>query len=220
MKAKRYCHIAMASVCAFFAIGCVGEEIRWTEDVQLHGGRTVELIRRIDLTATGFPVQRRGIPKYYEFCYLPMGMHWKMRHGYLPDIFDIVDGRAYLHVPIIGCFQCKLHGFPKDNALAFVWENGAWKQIPYEAFPVQSQWNLLQEAVGADRKYAASGHITLAQKYKLDYGTYYEQKHQGWKRLSRQPSYPRCMACNEKSIGYTDDTGQIFLPVTDNTCNW
>lgn len=218
MNARRWLFSLLAAVGMLAVGGCNGEEIKWTEEVQLHDGRVIELKRRIDLTATGFPVQKRGIPKHYEFCYAPMKMYWRMRRAYQPDIFDIVGGKAYLHVPITGCFQCKLHGFPPDNALAFVWENEAWRQIPYETFPAQPHWNLLQDAEGADTKYAASGHVTLAQKYKLDFGNYYAQKHQGWTRLNQAKTHIEpCETCSRNI--QTTDTSDVFLATESKSCD-
>ncbi|MFN9388275.1 MAG: hypothetical protein ACK6DF_01790, partial [Betaproteobacteria bacterium] len=129
-------HKTLIALCASLSLtGCVsilGDHVRYTEEVKLSDGKVVVIQRHAELTASGFPSQRRGFVKYFEICYPPMNIHWKSKGGYEPDIFDIVDGKAYMHVPISGCRICAFYNNPPTSALYFVWENGAWKRIPHE----------------------------------------------------------------------------------------
>lgn len=220
MNLGRLGHFLLAVLGIVAASGCNGEEIKWTEEVQLHDGRIVQLKRKTEIGASGFPVQRRGFDHFYEFCYEPMGMHWKMRASWSPDIFDIVDGRAYLHVPLGDCFECQLQGYPESNALAFVWENGVWKRIPYEDFPESLRWNLLRGSEGAQSKDDARGLVTLAQKRSRDYGLIQNQKYKGWMRISQQDVYPRCERCKKSAPHQTDKSPEIFATTDQPGCNW
>ncbi|MBK5106454.1 MAG: hypothetical protein JJE42_19595, partial [Burkholderiales bacterium] len=135
--AKAICLFALSA--AFSA--CASNDIRWTEEVKLSDGRVIQIQRHVELTESGFPSQKRGLDRYQEICYPPMNIHWKSKGGYKPDIFDIVDGKAYMHVPIYDCFQCMLQGFPESDALYFVWHNGQWTRTTREEFPEASEWN-------------------------------------------------------------------------------
>lgn len=199
--------------------GCTGEEIKWTEEVQLHDGRVVQLKRKTEIGASGFPAQKRGLDHFYEFCYAPMGMHWKMRPPYMPDIFDIVDGKAYLHVPISGCTECQLQEYPESNALAFVWENGTWKKVSYDRFPIALRWNLLRNDKGGEEKYDARGLVTLIHKASRDYGLLQNQKYKGWTRISQDKDYPRCTKCKESGRVQTDKSPEIFISSNRMECN-
>ena len=109
----------------------------WDEEVPLHDGRVIVVKRREVKSGGGFPVNSmnpRGITRSYEFCYPEMGLYWKSHGEYEPEILAVVDGKAYVKVPI-GGGKCELHDYPTTNAIYFVWENFAWKQIPYEQFP-------------------------------------------------------------------------------------
>lgn len=193
----------LAFIASLITTGCAGvglggnDHIRWTEEVKLSDGRVIEIQRHVELTESGFPVQRRGFDKYQEICYPPMGIHWKSKGGYQPDIFDIVDGKAYMHVPISDCFTCEHYGYPSTNALYFVWEDGHWKQIQHEEFPASSEWNLLLShtaAVGHEKD-DAHGLMTLTEKEKRPSSLRVEQKRFGWKRVS--DSYSRRDSCNK-----------------------
>jgi hypothetical protein len=200
--------------CAGGGIG--GNHIRWTEEVKLSDGRVIQLQRHGELTDSGFPVQKRGLDKYHEICYPTMNIHWKSRGGYLPDIFDIVDGRAYMHVPISDCFSCERYGYPDTNAVYFVWGSGQWKRITHAEFPAQSEWNLLQQVSRGSSATDPQGLITIADKTTgkwQDGSLSYEQKRSGWKRVSESYSQKgRCDACKGvRNINYGSD--KSFLEV-------
>lgn len=193
---------------------CANTDFQWTEEVKLSDGRLVQLQRRMELTSSGFPVQRRGFSKYHEFCYAPMGVHWKSRGGYPPDIFDIANGKAYAHVPISDCAKCMLHGYPDTDALYFVWDRGQWKQTTHEEFPAIFEWNLLMNPVAAagHEKNDVRGFLSLTDKLaKHDQSLRREQQRKGWKRvnesLSRRGS---CNACRSQGVR-TTETPEIFI---------
>mgnify|MGYP001022695719 CR=1 FL=1 len=203
---------------------CAGDHIRWTEEVKLSDGNVVQVQRHVELTTSGFPVQSRGFNKYYEICYPPMDIHWKSRGGYVPDIFDIVEGKAYMHVPISSCIQCMLHGYPETDALYFVWNNETWKRISHEEFPALSEWNLLMgvKAAPGHEKDDPSGLITLKDKEKRSSSLRREQKRLGWKRVNESYAYRangigQCNACRS-SKATTDESPDIFVNDDKNAC--
>jgi hypothetical protein len=199
---------------------CAGDLIRWTEEVKLSDGRVIQLQRQTELTASGFPVQKRGFYKYHEICYPPMGIRWKSKPGYRPDIFDIVDGKAYMHVPVTGCTECMLHGYPASDALYFVWEEGRWKRIPHEQFPEKSEWNLVISASSNSTRIEQSNDIVVWQDKlnTFESSLHHEQKHRGWKRVNEGGNgIGRCNACRAVNVT-TDQTPEIFIDDGKNAC--
>jgi hypothetical protein len=202
----------IAASCAGISLG--GDHIRWTEEVKLSDGKVIQIQRHADLTESGFPVQKRGLDKYHEICYPPMKIHWKSKAGYLPDVFDIVDGKAYMHVPISDCSQCMLHGYPPTDALYFVWESGQWRRITHAEFPTVSVWNLLMQISGGSHKTDPKGLITIEDKITgkwNDSGLRLEQMRFGWKKVSESYAWKgSCDACRSRKVT-TDATPDIFL---------
>lgn len=235
----RNLHKTLIDLCAgLILVGCAGvglggDHVRWTEEVKLSDGRVIEIQRHVELTDSGFPVQQRGFNKFHEICYPPMGIHWKSMGGYLPDIFDIVDGKAYIHVPVSSQAECYQQGSPATGAIYFVWESGHWKRITHEEFPAASEWNLLLQVKGGHSKYDPKGKVTIEDKTTgehNDLSLRLEQKRLGWKRVNN--SYARRDGCKPYSNGpagcadasctrviegYTEPIG-IFFSDTTNTC--
>jgi hypothetical protein len=205
--------------CAGVSLG--GDHIHWTEEVRLSDGKVIQIQRHVELTESGFPAQKRGFDKYQEICYPPMNIHWKAKAGYKPDIFDIVDGKAYMHVPISDCSQCMLHGYPPTDALYFAWENGKWKRITHEDFPAGSEWNLLMQTKSGATASDPQGLITFADKTIgkwNDGGLRFEQKRFGWKRVSESYAWTgSCNACRSRKVT-TDETPDIFLVGNEPSC--
>lgn len=200
---------------------CAGDHIRWTEEVKLSDGNVIQLQRHVELTESGFPVQSRGFDKYQEICYPPMDIHWKSRGGYQPDIFDIVDGKAYVHVPIYDCFQCLLQGYPETDAIYFVWDKGKWNRIGHEEFPATSEWNLLMQTKRGSTSTDPQGLITIADKTTgswKDSSLRFEQKRLGWKRVNEGgKGIGRCNACRSVKTT-TDASPEIFANDGTNSC--
>lgn len=207
-----------AAGCA--SVGIAGDHIRWTEEVKQSDGKVIQIQRHVELTVSGFPVQQRGFDKYQEICYPPMGIRWKSKAGYQPDIFDIVDGKAYMHVPIYDCFQCMLHQYPETDAMYFVWDHGHWKRIKHEEFPATSEWNLLMQTKGGTKDYDPDGLVTLTRKTSglTDSSLRYEQQRKGWKRTNEGgKGVGRCNAC--RSIKTTTDaTPEVFINDGKSSC--
>lgn len=197
---------------------CAGEHIRWTEEVKLSDGKVIQIQRHVELTESGFPTQKRGFDEYQEICYPPMNIHWKSKAGYKPDIFDIVDNKAYMHVPISDCSQCMAHGYPPTDALYFVWENGRWRRITQAEFPGTSVWNLLMQTKGGATATDPRGLITITDKTSgkwNDDSLSYEQARLGWKRVSESYAWKgSCDACRNRKV-VTDTTPNIFLTGKD-----
>jgi len=200
---------------------CAGDHIRWTEEVKLSDGKIIQLQRHVELTDSGFPAQSRGFDKYQEICYPPMGIHWKSKRGYQPDIFDIVDGRAYMHVPIYSCIQCMSHGYPETDALYYVWDNNTWRRINHDEFPIASEWNLLMQTSRGGATSDPKGLITISDKTAgtwNDSSLRFEQKRRGWKRVSEAgKGVGRCNSCRSVKAT-TDETAEIFSISAKNDC--
>ena len=197
---------------------CAPTEHKWTEEVELHDGKVVQLKRRVELTTTGFPVQKRGHAAYHEFCYPPMHIYWKSKPEYRPESFDIVGGRAYAKVSLGDCTSCMLQGYPETGALYFVWGPGSWTRIEHKDFPVQIRINLLLTPIQANPQDDAHGLVTLADKEKLDMSIRYELKVTRAKGLNELPQRKGiCNKCRSIRIS-TDRTSDVFLPSERKTC--
>lgn len=210
---------------------CAPTEIDWSEEVKLHDGKIVVVKRHEELGRSGLPLAHRGSQKFWHFCYSPMDIQWKSKPEYFPEVFDIVDGKAYVRVTIANCELCMLHGYPETSALYFVWETGAWKKIDYKDFPPGLRVNILGNTYyDDDGSRDVRGFITLKEKEDRapnisrmmrqhpeiiglnDWVTY--------RGLSKPPIYARD-ACKEcRSIkGQTTSTSEVFLPTTRKDCN-
>ena len=221
---KTFCLLFMSlAVTGCAGVGIAGDHIRWTEEVKLSDGRVIQLPRHVELTESGFPVQQRGFDKYQEICYPPMNIRWKSKAGYQPDIFDIVDGKAYMHVPLTGCTECRIHGDPSPNALYFVWDDGQWKRIKHEEFPAESEWNLLMQTNRGSTKTDPQGLITIADKTSgnwRDSSLRFEQKRLGWKRVNdAYDSRDACQKCGRsKPNALPGASAEIFINDGQNSC--
>lgn len=212
-------YVVTLAGCAGVGIG--GNHIRWTEEVKLSDGKVIQLQRHVELTDSGFPVQRRGFDKFHEICYPPMGIHWKSKAGYQPDIFDIVDGKAYMHVPVSAQHECYEQRYPEPNALYFVWENGGWKRIKHEEFPAKAEWNLLlsHTATAGHEEDDAHGLLTLSDKAKRPSSLRVEQQRLGWKRVNESYAERRgCKRWNTTSTELKPDAVSIFVEDGKSTC--
>lgn len=210
---------------------CAPTVIDWNEEVKLHDGKIIVVKRHEELGRSGLPLAYRGSRKFWEFCYAPMGIHWKSKPDYFPEVFDVVDDKAYVRVTIGSCELCMLHGYPETSALYFVWEGAAWKKIEYKDFPPGLRVNILGNThYDDDGTLDVRGLITVQQK---------EDREPNMSRLMRQrpeivglndrvtyqglnkpPIYARdaCKKC--KGIhGQTDSTPEVFIPITSKDCN-
>jgi len=208
-----YSQLAAILVFSVSLTACASNEIKWAEEVKLSDGRVIQVQRRIELTESGFPVQQRGFIRYHELCYAPMNIRWKSKPGYQPDIFDVVDGKAYMHVPLFDCFKCMLQGYPETDALYFVWDDGQWKRITHREFPAKSEWNLLMSLVApaGHEKDDPRGLLSLEDKQGRSSSLRLEQKKQGWKRINESgKGIGRCNVCRTQKTT-TDETPEIFI---------
>ena len=192
----------------------------WSEEVKLHDGRIIVVKRHEELGITGFPLTKRGRRKYWEFCYPPMGVHWKSKPEYFPETFDIVDGKAYVKVSIGGCELCMLHGYPDTDALYFVWQVDAWRKIDYKDYPKGLRYNMLNGThYEDDGSGDARGLVTIAQKEQLD-GEIYWLMHKKPEVTGLNETPTRrgsCQKCKGYSIQTTSNS-EIFLPTFGKDC--
>jgi hypothetical protein len=156
--------------------GCGNDEIKWTEDVRLRDGKVVQVTRRTELSASGFPVSKRGFHQYHELCYAPLGAYWKSKPEYPPEVFELDGGKAYVKVTLLSFDICGLHGYPKDDALYFVWSGADWKRIDAAQFPRGARLNLLQDPTGRTAAGDARGTVAQKEKEERDGGIYYTLK--------------------------------------------
>jgi hypothetical protein len=198
--------------------GCAPPELKWTEEVKLHDGKIIQLERRMELTASGFPAQTRGRPISHEFCYAPLGVYWRSKPEYRPELFDIVGGNAYAKVSLGDCASCKLQGYPESGALYFAWDSGRWRKIEPKDFPAQLELNLLLSPEQANPKDDAHGLVSLSDKQRLDMSIGYELKVRAAKGLNELPQ--RKGMCNKcRSIDLTTDkTADVFMPSDRRAC--
>jgi hypothetical protein len=196
-------------------------EIKWTEEVRLHDGKVIQVKRRTELAPTGFPTAARGRPLYHELCYAPMGIHWKSNPAYEPELFDLVDGKAYVRVPLRGCSSCKLHDFPRTNSLYFMWESGKWSEIAAQAFPPQARFNLLSSTHwDDDGAHDARGLVSLADKAERDGSIYQELKALGAKSTTERRGHrDLCERCSRMNIR-TNAPQEVLLPSNAAACKW
>ena len=207
------------SVAGVAITACASNDIRWTEEVRLSGGSVIELQRRVELTASGFPAQERGFVKYVEICYAPLKLHWRSLGGFVPDIFDIVDGKAYMHVPVGNCEECRAFGYPDPNALYFVWENGEWKRIRSDEFPAASEWNLLRSFANRRPQEDPKGVVTLQEKERRQYSVRDEQRRFGWRRANeRHGLRDACKQCSAQKTNVSFSAAREIFDRSGDAC--
>lgn len=200
--------------------GCAPTVLDWSEEVKLHDGKIIVVKRHDELGVSGLPLARRGLRKYWQFCYAPMGIHWKSKPDYFPETFDIVEGKAYAKVSISG-IQCKLHDYPKTNALYFRWDGKAWQKIAYEDYPKGLRYNMLGSThYDDDGKRDVHGLVTIAEKEKRAPMMYYVmRKLPNVTGLNETPAYRDICEKEKSERSQTDRTPEVFLPATHKDCN-
>lgn len=213
---------------------CAPTVLDWSEEVKLHDGTIIVIKRHDEIGATGFPLSHRGSRKYWQFCYAQMNIHWKSKPEYFPEVFDIVDGKAYVRVTITNCILCELHDYPETSALYFVWEGGAWKKIDYKDFPPRLRYNMLGNThYDDDGTRDVHGFVTIEQKEHLDAAFYRLMRQRpevigGNDRVTyngpnRPPTYAReaCKKCiGDKTTYYGGKpSNEVFLPSNSEGCN-
>lgn len=198
------CAIASA---ALFLAGCGPDVAQWQEEVRLSDGKVIVLERK-SIIGPGSPVEHRGAVISHELCYKPMGVYLKTGGVFQPEIFDLVDGIPYIALPVRGCALCQLDKYPEHSTLFFEFVEGAWRRIPYSAFPRQADTNLLQRIFsGRNRSRDIQGYVSLDGKRKhdgdpLDRGGTFKK----WMHGQRGSTCSRC------AVG---PTGTISGPIPD-----
>lgn len=200
--------------------GCAPTEIDWNEEVKLRDGQIIVIKRHEELGRSGLPLAHRGSRKFWEFCYAPMNIHWRSKPDYFPEVFDIVDGKAYVRVSIGHCESCMLHGYPETNALYFIWDGGAWKKIGYKDFPAGLRYNMLNGThYDDDGSRDVRGLVTVAQKEQLDGEIYWlmRKKPEIVGRNDTVAFRDACKQCKTTRV-QTDSTAEVFLPASHTDC--
>jgi hypothetical protein len=210
--------------------GCAPTEIKWEEEVKLHDSKIIVVKRHEELGLSGFPLAHRGSRKYWYFCYPPMNIQWKSKPGYFPEVFDIVDGKAYVRVTIDNCEQCMLHDFPETSALYFMWVGNAWQKIDHKDFPAGLRFNMLGGThYDDDGSRDVRGLVTVEEKEKLAPEMYWLMRKKPeivglndrvtYLGPNQPPVYAReaCKKCMGIR-GKTTSTSEVFLPATSSDC--
>lgn len=195
-------------------------KIKWTEEVQLHDGKVIQLKRVEELGSSGFPVKRRGFRKFHEFCYPPMNIYWKSKPAYRPETLEIVDGKAYAKVTISGCSECRDHGYPETNAIYFLWTGLGWNQIDHAEYPKGLRLNLLMSpSIDDDGSRDARGLVSLAEKEKRDFGVLTSLKARGVTGLNDLPNHNNeCQRCKTIRLHSDPSSPEVFLPSSRKDC--
>jgi hypothetical protein len=228
-KISLLCGDGVSRILAVFALGivflprvgeCAPTILDWSEEVKLHDGQIIVIKRHDELGASGLPLAHRGARKYWQFCYAPMGIHWKSKPEYFPETFDIVDGKAYVKVSIGNCELCMLHGYPDTDALYFVWENDTWKEIGYKDFPKGLRYNMLNNTdYDDDGTRDVRGLVTIAEKEERDPNMYWLMRKKP-EITGLNETRTRRGSCH-KCKGYgiqTTRTSEVFLPASRKDC--
>jgi hypothetical protein len=219
---KRITRLTLGFVLASIPMlaGCAPTEIDWSEEVKLHDGKVIVVKRHEELGRSGLPLAMRGARKYWLFCYAPMNIVWKSKPEYFPEVFDIVDGKAYVRVSIGSCESCMLHGYPETNALYFMWEGGAWKKIDYKDFPPGLRFNMLGGThYDDDGSRDVRGLVTIEEKEELAPEMYWlmRKKPEIVGRNDTLAFRDSCKKCKSVHV-QTDGTSEVFLPATSRDC--
>jgi hypothetical protein len=232
---KQIARMALGFVLASIPMlaGCAPTEIDWSEEVKLHDGKIIVVKRHEELGLTGLPLAHRGSRKYWLFCYAPMNIIWKSKPEYFPEVFDIVDGKAYVRVTISSCASCQLHGFPETSALYFVWDGGAWKKIDYKDFPPGLRFNMLGSThYDDDGSRDVRGLLTIGQKESRAPEMYWLMRKKPeivglndrvtYLGPNQPPVHAReaCKQCNGSGAIYYGPapTNEVFLPASRTDC--
>lgn len=218
---KLFIHVVAAFLCGAAAPAfSAPTKIKWTEEVQLHDGKVIQLKRMEELGSSGFPVKRRGFRKFHEFCYPPMNIHWKSKPEYRPETFEIVAGKAYAKVTIGGCSECRDHDYPETNAIYFLWVGTNWKQIGHAEYPKGLKLNLLMTpSIDDDGSRDARGLVSLTEKEKRDFGVMTSLKARGVSGLNELPSHNNeCQRCKTIRLHSDPSPPKVFLPSTSKHC--
>ena len=171
----------------------------WSEEVQLHDGSVVVLDARAKRGSSGFPTAHRGGLISWELCFRPQKAYWKSSAAYKPIVFEIVNGKPYVVVPLGDCVECKLHNFPTFSALVYRWEGDGWKRAAPEELPTSSTPNLLSTIwTDRDSSHDARGFYTLEMKRHRDWGNdpaRRAKRVERFKREVRDPEKGMCPVC-------------------------
>lgn len=193
----------LAMVLLIAVAGCSQvDTAEWSEEVQLHDGSVVVIDARATLGRYGFPTAHRGGRISWELCFRSQKAYWKSSAAYKPVVFEIVNGKPYVVVPLGDCVECKLHDFPTFSALVYRWEGNGWKRAAPEELPATSTPNLLSNVWSAsDSSRDASGHYTLGEKRKRDRDSDPVQRAlvvERFKRQVRDTEKGMCPACKAR----------------------
>jgi hypothetical protein len=122
---------------------------KWDEEVSLSDGSTVTLQRKVErqwLCSSSLPGSCAILSSGFKADVPKLGrveFSWKGRE--LPLAIDLVDGRLWLVIPILGLDRCYEYDNPGDSVVALMFDNAAWRPRPYGEIRGKLKFNLLQD---------------------------------------------------------------------------
>ena len=151
---------------------CSGDEdvTRWSEDVEITGGKVVRVERRVVRGKGAAPYGARGGIDAWELCYEPLKIYWKSAY-FQPSAFELVGDKAFVKFPVLDCRSCRAADMPDDSTVYMAYRGGAWVRIGASEFPGKRWWNLMMTGIFDPRnpRLDVSGHMTLAEKKRLNW---------------------------------------------------
>jgi len=137
----------------------------WREEVQLATGEMVVVGRVAVADKSEFPVPRRGPHRRWQITFPDGKTAWESDGLTQPLSIEVCEGRYFLAADIHSPLLCAKYGEPQGSVVFFRWEDGAWKNIPRQAYPRSSRVNLLRDPWGRDASEDAQGLIRHQDKH-------------------------------------------------------
>ncbi len=145
--------------------------VRWTEEVRSHDGSIIVLEAKAARARAPIVLfEHRGPITLVEYYHRPSGAYWKSPGaGFMPAVFDLIDGVPYVVVPVGSEIVCIWFDFPERDLLIYRWQDSGWRRATYAELPADLDFNLLHGIFNErDRSDDVSGLVTLEIKAQRD----------------------------------------------------
>jgi len=147
--------------------------VRWTEEVKSHDGSMFLLEGRAKRGRNPIVVfQHRGAITSIEYYHRASGAYWKSPgSGFMPAVFDLINGVPYLVIPVVSEIVCIWFDFPEKDLLVYRWQDNGWRRAGSAELPPELDFNLLVGIFNErDRSKDVSGLVTFEFKEQRDSG--------------------------------------------------
>jgi len=138
--------------------------VRWTEEVRSHDGSTLLVEARARRARAPIVLfEHRGPVTSIEYYHRATGAYWKSPGaGFMPAVFDLVDGVPYIVFPVTSEIVCIWFDFPEKDLLVYRWVGQGWQRATFKDLPPSVNFNLLAAKFNErDREKDISGLVTL-----------------------------------------------------------